>query len=192
MPARLLIVGGIGSGKSTVASWFETHGVVVLSADDAARRVLDPGTPETQAVLERWPGVERDGAIDRGALGRIVFADLEALEALEAIVHPATRRRLLGEISDHSTDHLAVEMPIVRDWFGHEWVTIVVDAPDDLRVARVMARGAMTEGEVRSVIARQPTREEWLLAADFVIDNRGPLDALEDQCTEIWERLPAS
>ncbi len=96
MTVRIGITGPIGCGKSTVARWLAEEGAVVVDADAEARTVLDPGTPELAAVVERFgTGVLRaDGSLDRAALAAIVFADPAALVALEAIVHPAVRPRI--------------------------------------------------------------------------------------------------
>jgi len=94
---RIGLTGPIGCGKSTIAGWLaESDGVVVIDADDIARDVLGPGTSEVEAVYARFGSAVRgpDGALDRGALARIVFSDPNALEALERIVHPAVRPRV--------------------------------------------------------------------------------------------------
>lgn len=189
MPPRILILGGIGSGKSTASSWFAARGAIVISSDDVARAVLGAGSEAARQVLDRWPDVGTDGVIDRDALGRIVFADPEELAALEAIVHPETRRDILGEVERHPDTTVVVEMPILRDWFD-DWVKVVVDAPEEVRVARVIERGGrMTAADVRQVMARQPTRPEWLIAADYVLDNSGDIAYLHEQCDVLWGRL---
>ncbi|TAK02709.1 MAG: dephospho-CoA kinase [Chloroflexota bacterium] len=101
-PVRIGITGPIGCGKSTVAGWLAELGARVVDADEVARAVVEPGEPALAAVVQAFgPGVRRaDGALDRAALGRIVFADPEALLRLEAIVHPAVRPRILAAIAD--------------------------------------------------------------------------------------------
>ncbi len=190
MSQGFLLSGGIGAGKSTAAEVFRGLGAVVLSADEFARAVLAPGSPESAAVIERWPEASSDGrTVDRARLGRIVFSDGTALVELEAITHPATRTALAAEVDRHSGRVVVIEMPIVRDWFPG-WSQVVVDASDEERVARAVGRGnVMEESDVRAVMARQPSRSEWLLAADYVIDNSGDLDRLEQQCRRVWRRV---
>jgi dephospho-CoA kinase len=108
-PARALrigLTGPIGCGKSTVAGWLREHGAAVIDADDVARDVTAPGQPSLAAIFAAFGNAVRapDGSLDRGALGRIVFSDLNRLRALEAIVHPAVRPRLLASVGDAERD----------------------------------------------------------------------------------------
>jgi len=189
-PRRILLGGGIGSGKSSAAAWFRERGATLLDTDGAAREVLTPGTPQTADVLARWPEVESSpGTIDRRALGRLVFADPEKIEALEAIVHPAVRR-MLAEASAAAGDALLiVEIPILRDLAGEGWPWIVVDAPVDVRVERAVRRGPMSEEEVLHVVDRQASRGEWLAAASWVIDNSRDGDHLAGECASVWDHI---
>jgi dephospho-CoA kinase len=187
MAIRAVICGGIGSGKSTAAARFQSYGATILHADDVARDVLADGTEQAAAVAVRWPEVIADGLIDRTALGAIVFADVEELTALESIVHPATEARLV-EMAASIAGALLVEMPILRDWF-EAWTRIVVDAPDELRLRRAMDRSGIDEAVIRNIMERQPTRGEWLEAADVVIDNSGDLDHLDGECRRVWGLL---
>ncbi len=190
MSRGFLLLGGIGAGKSAAAAVFARFGALVLSADDFARAVLAPGTTETTAVLERWPDVSDDGqTIDRRRLGRRVFSDGEALAELESITHPATRAALAEAVASYRGEMVAIEMPILRDWFP-EWPRVVVDAPNEVRLLRALSRDdGRDEEEIRAMMDRQPSRAEWLAAADFLIDNSGDLQDLEDECRRVWEEL---
>jgi dephospho-CoA kinase len=99
---RIGITGPIGCGKSQVARWLEEDGAVVVDADVVAREVTAPGTPGHAAILRRFgqPVTADDGTVDRKALGRLVFADPASLRALEAIVHPEVRPRILAAIEE--------------------------------------------------------------------------------------------
>ena len=189
MPVRLVLSGGIGSGKSTAAAILARFGATVFSADEFARRVLDSGTAAYGAVIGRWPQVADGGAIDRTALRRVVFADPEELAALEAIIHPPTRQALHDAVSAVAPADVVIEMPILRDWFDR-WTIVIVDAPDELRLERATGRDhRLDESDIRSVMASQPSRAEWLLAADLVIDNRGSMADLTDECGRVWDRV---
>lgn len=188
---RFYLGGGIGSGKSAAAAWFRTLGAVVISGDDAGREVLASGTAETAAVLRRWPDAATpEGSLDRQALGRIVFRDAGELAALETITGPGIRSRLMAAAESHPDAVVMVEVPVLRDFAGAEWPWIVVDAPEGLRMARAIQRGSgMSDGDVQQVMARQPSRSEWLAAAAWVIDNSGDLGQLEAQCRRVWAAI---
>jgi dephospho-CoA kinase len=165
----------------------------VIAGDDAGRQVLAPGTPETAQVATRWPAVvDAQGVVDRRALGRLVFADAGQLRQLEAITGPGIRRRILDLADAHPTDVVIVEVPVLRDLVGRGWGWIVVDAPDEVRFERAVARGEMSPGEVRHVMSRQPGRGEWLAAATWVIDNHGDTAELAEQCRRVWEEIGPS
>lgn len=190
---RAFLGGGIGSGKSTAGHLLRDLGAVVVEADRHGREVLAPGTPETRQVAHRWPGVvSDDGIVDRTALGRIVFADPDELTDLEAITRPGIRQRVLAEVAEHPDRTVLVELPVLRPIIDEDWPWVVVDAPDDLRVARTLARSPhLTEAEVRAVMARQPARGAWLAAATWVIDNGGDRAHLEAECRRVWQALHA-
>ncbi|MEK7252710.1 MAG: dephospho-CoA kinase [Actinomycetota bacterium] len=191
MPGQFYIGGGIGSGKSTAVSHFASLGAVVVSGDDAGRRVLAPGTAETALVHDRWPeAVGSGGVLDRKALGRIVFADPAQLLELEVITAPGIRRIVLEAVDASAGETVLVEVPVLHDLAGREWPWIVVDAPEATRIERAVARGSgTTAAYVRMVMDRQPSRGEWLAAARWVVDNSGDDDALALQCRRIWDKI---
>lgn len=149
-PVRIGLTGPIACGKSTVAGWLgERPDVVVIDADVVARAVLAPGTDELAAVYARFgPRLARaDGTLDRGALGRIVFADPDALRALEAIVHPAVRLRILVAIDvAERAEASAVVIEAVKlvegglaELCDEVWL---VTCDPDVQVARLLGRGS--------------------------------------------------
>jgi dephospho-CoA kinase len=192
MTVRVLLSGGIGSGKSTAAGVLSSLGAVVISADEAGRRVLEPGEAAADAVAARWPEVVVEGRIDRRMLGRIVFSDDTALTELESITHPAIRRLVVEQVAEAvPTSLVVVEVPLPIDFLGEGWARIVVDAPDEIRVDRLRAAGWDPE-EIAGRMASQPARHEWLAVADHVIDNGGDLARLEAECRRVWSELTGS
>ena len=190
-PARALLGGGIGSGKSTAAAIFASLGAAVFSADTAAHAVLEPGGAAFAAVAERWPQCVVGGRIDRGALAEIVFGDAAARAALEEITHPAIARLLAEWVSAVPASPAAlVEMPLPIDLLGPGWCWVVVDAPDEVRRSRLVGRW-MTPAETARRMAAQPSREEWLEKADLVVDNGAGPDRLELECRRAWQVLLA-
>jgi dephospho-CoA kinase len=183
---RVLLGGGIGSGKSAAASVFSLLGAAVYSADRAAHGVLEPTGEAAAGVAARWPEAVVDGHIDRRALAQMVFGDTAALAALESLTHPAIARVLAAEVESARARVVVVEMPLPIDLLGAGWRWVVVDAPDDLRLKRLIGRGMTREEALRRMEA-QPAREEWMEHADLVVDNRGTLADLEEECLQAWK-----
>jgi dephospho-CoA kinase len=189
MTARAILSGGIGSGKSAAAEIFRDLGAYIVSADDAAHAVLEPGGAAAAAVSARWPEAVVAGRIDRSALGRIVFSEPGLLAELESMTHPAILRTILQEVAAAGDVPLVlVEVPLPVDVLGPGWPRVVVDAPEDVRIFRLRLRG-MEPDEIAGRMAVQPTREGWLALADFVLDNGGDTVQLERECRRVWGLL---
>jgi dephospho-CoA kinase len=191
------LTGGIGSGKTTVARMLESRGAVVYDADLLAREAVEPGTPGFERVVERFgPNVlEPGGGVDREALAAVVFADPAARRDLEAILHPEIRR-LFAESADayRDTDTVVVfSAPLLVETGMHTAfeVLVVVSAPLEVQVARLMRDRAMSESAVRERIAAQLPLEAKAEAADILLDNDGTLEELEAQVDRLWDELRA-
>jgi len=189
------LTGGIGSGKSTVSAMLAARGAVVVDADRLAREAVAIGTPSLQSIVDRFGAdvVTRDGSLDRAALAGIVFDDPVALADLNAIVHPPVRAaigRRLDELA--GTDAVVVlEIPLLVESgrsYG-ESAVIVVDCPEDVALRRLVEGRSMSEADARRRMAAQVPRADRLAAADVVIDNSGPVEALEPQVEALWRGL---
>lgn len=198
MSAYVALTGGIGSGKSTVAALLRAHGAIVVDADAIAREVVEPGSPALAEIAEAFgPGVlGEDGSLDRQALGRIVFADPRQREALEAITHPRIAARSAELIAAAPSGSVVVyDMPLLVEHGGEglrSWdAVVVVDAPDDIRLARLVGRGMSAE-DARSRMAAQASREARLAVADYVVDNSGRVEDLAGQVDRLWAELHAA
>jgi dephospho-CoA kinase len=190
---RVVVTGGIGSGKSEVTRLFDELGAVVIDADVLAREVVAAGTPGLEEIVRTFGPdlVGPDGELDRPAMGRRVFADPTARTQLEAIIHPRVRQRG-GEIeADAPEDAVVVhDIPLLVetgqvDRFD---AVVVVDVPEELQVQRLAGRG-MDEEDARSRIRAQASREERLSVADYVIDNTGKREDLRPQVAEVFDDL---
>ncbi len=195
---RVGLTGGIGSGKSTVSALLAQKGAVVIDADAIAREIVEPGEPALDEVVRAFGAavLSADGSLNRAALAAIVFADADALVTLNSITHPRIAARSSELISAAPADAVIVyDMPLLVEQGGDAllgWdVVVVVDAPDDVRLARLVQRG-MDEEDARARMAAQTSREERLSAADWLIDNSGDLSALTAQVEGLWAHLTAS
>ena len=187
MAGRYLLTGGIGSGKSTAGHLFERLGAVVVSADHVGHAVIAQGGDAYDAVSARFPEAVIDGVIDRPTLAAKVFDDPAELRALEEITHPAIRAAIDRQIEGEA-GVVMVEVPLITDFFGPRWRRIVVDAPAEIRIQRLIERG-MAREDIDARMRAQPSRGEWLAVADFVVDNRHDLVALERECRAVWGRI---
>ena len=191
---KIGLTGGIGSGKSEVSKRLAARGAVVIDADRMAREVVEPGTPGLARVVAAFgDGVLRpDGSLDREKLGGIVFADPDRLATLNAIVHPLVGERVAALQSQAPDDAIVVyDVPLLAEnkLAPMYDVVIVVDTPDDVRIARLAEHRGMPEHDARARIAAQAGREERLAIADIVIPNDGSLDELEARVTDVWAEL---
>jgi dephospho-CoA kinase len=183
------LTGGVGAGKSSVSARLAGLGAVIVDSDLLAREVVMPGTPGLAEIVAAFgEGVLADGALDRPALGRLVFHDAEARARLEAIVHPRVRARS-AEIIHAAPDGAVIvnDIPLLVEtgMQGLFNLVVVVAAPVELRVERLRGRG-MSEADARSRIAAQATDEQRAAAADVVIDNDGSLADLHAKVDELW------
>jgi dephospho-CoA kinase len=195
MAARYVIglTGNIGSGKTVVANLLRELGADVVDADQVARDVLEPGSPEVDAVVARFgPSILReDGSVDRGALGRIVFDDPAALADLEAIVHPATRKRILARLAESSAEVAIVEAIKLLEGplADHVDAVWVVTAPTETRIDRLVAQRGLSAEDARQRVDAQNPEQQKVERADVVLPNNGSLETLRDQVEAAWRRL---
>ncbi|WP_433231626.1 dephospho-CoA kinase [Actinomadura formosensis] len=188
------LTGGIGSGKSEVSARLRERGAVVIDADKIAREVVEPGTPGLAAVVAEFGGdvLLPSGGLDREKVGRIVFGDPARLAALNAIVHPLVGERM-QELMDAAPAGAVVvyDVPLLAEnglapMYDE---VIVVDAPEETQLDRLVARRGMTEEDARARMANQASRADRRAIATRIIDNSGTLDDLRTQVDALWETL---
>ena len=185
---RWILSGGLASGKSHVRDRLSSLGVFVVDADSIGHEVLEPDGPGFGPVSTKWPEAVRSGAIDRSTLGSIVFTDQDELRQLEAITHPLIFGRI-QQLVQGIDGLVVVELPLLKD-LGPSWSRIVVDVESTTQLERALSRG-MERSDVNARLALQPSREEWLAAADLVVPNHGELDQL-DQTIGLLHRVLTS
>lgn len=194
---RVGLTGGIGAGKSVASRYFTELGAVVVDHDLLAREVVEPETVGLGKVVEEF-GEEvlaPDGSLDRAALGHLVFGNREALDRLNAIVHPEVRRiAAQREAAAAAADERAVivhDIPLLVETGQAQdfHLLVVVHAPADLRITRLVERRGMTLPEARRRVASQASDAERLEAADVVLNGAGPEASLREQMDGLWTRL---
>jgi dephospho-CoA kinase len=191
------LTGGIASGKSVVAARLGEHGAVVIDADAIAREVVEPGTPALARIAEEFGrGVfADDGSLDRPALGAIVFADPAKLAVLNGITHPAVRElshRRFAEAGEADPDAVVVyDVPLLTEARGKDEfdVVVVVSAPEEIRIERMVSLRGMSRTEAERRIRSQVGEEQRRALADFVIESGGTLEETLAQADDLWPEL---
>jgi dephospho-CoA kinase len=199
---RFLLVGltgGIATGKSTVSAMFAHLGARVIDADLLAREVVMPGQPAHEAIVREFGPevVQADGHLDRKRLGDIVFADPERRKRLEALTHPAIRRRqerILSVLDEEAFEGLVIwDAALLIESGGAKGMdrVVVVLTDPDTELRRLMARDGTDEAAARRRIASQMPVADKARQADHVIDNSGSRADTERQVREVHGKLLA-
>ena len=183
---RVGLTGGIASGKSVVAARLARRGVAVVDHDELARAVVAPGTAGLEAVGRAFPGVVVAGALDREALGSVVFSDPAARARLNAVVHPLVSAAAVAAEADHvqrGARTVVHDIPLLVETgqAGHFDPVVVVDAPAELRVQRLVDERGLTAERAWQRLAAQADDETRLELAHVVLDGSGSVAHLEEQ-----------
>jgi len=191
---RVGLTGGIAMGKSTVSDYLRSHGAVVIDADAIAREVVEPGTPGFAQVVEEFGRgiLDESGAIDRPKLGALVFSDEAARKRLEAIVHPLVFLRIIELEEQAPKDAVVVhDLPLLAESGRAETFdyVVVVDAPVETQIERMVRDRGWTEDEARARIAAQASREARRAIATHLIENTGTREDLAGRVGEVFGEL---
>ncbi|MFE5342884.1 dephospho-CoA kinase [Isoptericola sp. NPDC056578] len=196
---RIGLTGGIAAGKSVVARRLAELGAVVIDHDVLAREVVEPGTVGLEEVVAAFgEGVlAPDGSLDRPALGRLVFDDTASRARLEGILHPEIRRlaaereALAGAADDRAVVVHDIPLLVETGQADHFHLLVVVHAPAEQRVARLVDGRGLDDGAARARVGAQATDEARTAVADVVLDGSGTEDGLREQVDALWQRLRA-
>ncbi|MCM0615760.1 dephospho-CoA kinase [Paenarthrobacter sp. MSM-2-10-13] len=188
---KIGLTGGIASGKSSVASRLRELGAILVDADLIAREVVEPGTPGLERVVGAFgPGIlDANGRLDRPKLGSMVFQDPSQREVLNSIIHPLVREVAAAIVASAGPGDIVVQdIPLlVETGQGSNFhLVVVVDAPDDVRVQRMVEFRQMTTEDALARMASQATRAERNAAADVVLDNSGTREQLLAAVDALW------
>jgi dephospho-CoA kinase len=188
MPPRFVVglTGGIGSGKSLVANMFADRGASIVDTDLIAHSLTGPDGAAMPDILAEFGRHMADshGAMDRSKMRDLVFREPAAKRRLEAILHPMIRAATLAAANDATGAYVMLAIPLLVEsgaWKQRVDRVLVIDCPEEIQVARVIARNGLAEDQVRAIMASQVARAVRLAAADDVIDNGGRIEALTPQ-----------
>ena len=194
MTKVVAVTGGIGSGKSEVCKNFIALGVPVVDLDEIAHAMSAPGSTAMQAVREMFGDgmFDEQGQLHRGKLRELVFAEPDALDRLNHIMHPAIRAEALRQIAAYAAHpYVVLAIPLLvespADWSMIDHV-LVVDCSEQTQLARVMQRG-LSESMAQAIIAAQSSRQARLSIADTVIENDQTLDNLRGKVLDFHKNF---
>ena len=192
------LTGNVAAGKSRVANLFEAWGATLIDADALVRQMQRAGEPVFESIVARFGSgvVGEDGELDRAALRRQILSDPHAKRDLEAIVHPAVaarRHALTAEAVERGVPIVIADIPLLFEADNPDAfdAVVLVDAPEALRKARLVALRGLTPFEADQLIAAQLPSTLKRRAADFVIDNDADLPTLEQRARVVWQALLA-
>lgn len=188
---KIGLTGGIGSGKSTIAKIFSTLGIPVYDADIAAKELmrLDPQI-RAQLIARFGEEVYQQGALNRAYLAAIVFNDEAALKDLNDITHPATIQDAENWFKRQQAPYAIKEAALIFESGSEQFLDYVIGvwAPEQVRIQRVLARGGLTEAQIKSRMTRQMNEEAKMKRSHFIIDNGGTTPVIP-QVIALHEKL---
>lgn len=192
----LALTGGIGTGKSAVARILRDMGVSVIDADEAVRAVQAPGAEGLRRLVEAFgPSILTErGELDRGRMAAVVFADPKARRRVEEIIHPLVREWMAArhvEALQRGADIIVHDIPLLYESRGPEGfdAVLLVYAPEDVQLRRLVQLRGMREEDARARIAAQLPIEEKRRRAPYVIENTGSLDDLREAVRRVWSEV---
>ncbi|MEF3099460.1 dephospho-CoA kinase [Raoultella ornithinolytica] len=192
MRYTVALTGGIGSGKSTVADAFSHLGVNVIDADVIARQVVEPGTPALLAITARFGQqmINDDGTLNRRSLRERIFAHSEDKTWLNALLHPLIQQETRRQMQAASSPYVLWVVPLLveNNLVANADRVLVVDVAKETQIARTILRDRVSREHAERILAAQATREQRLAAADDVIENMGPPDAIASDVARLHEK----
>jgi len=188
------LTGSIGMGKSETAKMFQAEGIPVYDADAQVHKLYQAGGAAVPLIDAAFPGVVRDGAVDRALLSKQVIGHPDALKKLEAIVHPlvgGANRAFLEKAMTDDAEMVLLDIPLLFETGGRERVDVivVVSAPYELQRERVLARPDMTEEKFADIFAKQVPDADKRSGADFIVESDKGLEHARNQVKEIIAAL---
>ncbi|MBT1062097.1 dephospho-CoA kinase [Bowmanella sp. Y26] len=191
-PLVIGLTGGIGSGKTKVSDMFASLGIDIIDADVLAREVVEPGTPALKEITEHFGAsiLQNDGQLDRRALRERIFANPQEKSWLNNLLHPLIRQLMQTRSRQAQSPYCILAIPLLVENQLHKLVDriLVVDVKESIQCSRVVARDLVSKAQAEAILASQASRQQRLDAADDVIDNSGPIEALIPQVNKLHQR----
>jgi len=179
------LTGGIGCGKTTVATLFAELGVPILDADIVSRELVSPGQPALAEIVQTFGQsiLNADGSLNRASLREVVFSDSEQKHKLEAILHPLVYQNIQSQLDQLQTPYSIICIPLLFETRKTDFVDriLVVDCPESVQIARVQKRDQLTAEFVQAIVDSQVSREYRLAHANDLIDNTSLDSRLAEQ-----------
>lgn len=192
------LTGGVGTGKTTVARAFAELGAFVVDVDDISHALTAKSGPAIADIAASFPGIVVDGVLDRARLRQRVFSDASARQQLESILHPligSSARRTIASDAARKAAYVLLVVPLLFESDRYANIiecAIVVDAPVEMQIERVVASRGIAGDEVERIVSTQMPREQRLARAQFVINNAGGREALAAQVERLHRGLAAN
>ena len=193
------LTGGIASGKSTVAAILRRLGVSIINADELSREVVQPGQDAWNEITKSFGSdiLQEDKTLDRRKLRKLVFDNPEARKKLEAIIHPRVRalaERRISELAASGSSIIVYEVPLLFEAQIHLWLrpVILVACNIETQRKRLLERDHLTELEAQQHLDAQMSLEEKRKLADYIIENDGALEDLEQQVRTVLQKIQAT
>ena len=186
------LTGGIGSGKSVASDKFKSLGIVVVDADVASRKVVEPGKPALKEIQNHFGSgiITAEGKLDRNKLREIIATDSKERKWLESVLHPKIGEQITKEISESTSVYTLFVAPLLLETKSQEMCSrvVVVDVPKDVQIQRTAKRDKVSSNQVELMVAAQMKREKRLEKADDVLLNNGTIEDLEKQVEELHKK----
>ena len=187
------LTGGIGSGKSAAADYFQTLGIDVVDADLASRAVVKPGQAALEKIADHFGSqiIDQNGHLNRASLRKKVFSDVAERKWLQQLLHPLINNYLVDQVTAAQSDYCLLVNPLLIESGQQQWcdIVVVVDVCVANQLFRTMARDNNTREQVQAIIDAQTSREKRLNSADYVVTNDQDLDFLHEQIKTLHNEL---
>jgi dephospho-CoA kinase len=187
------LTGGIGSGKSAVTAILQNLGITIVDADIVARQAVEPDSPALKQIIRHFGAeiTDSEGRLDRAKLRSIIFADSEAKDWLEKLLHPVIREMIIAQLAAAHSAYAVLASPLLFETDQHLLTqhNVVIDVPEELQIHRTTLRDSNSTEQVKAIIAAQMPRLERNKRADTLICNDKDLDSLQHNTQALHQKL---